>query len=230
MANSKVELASGEVLIDLTGDTVEAAALRNGYTAHDKAGNPVTGTIPEQAAKTVTPGASAQTAVAAGVYTTGAVTVAGDANLKAANIANGVSIFGVVGTLKAGASNIVTGSFTLASDMGASFASSGYLDIVSTTDLGFVPQKFAVFPKYIGLTANYIALAMYESGGGSMDYCNLHLKCSTTGSAAFSYSASEYNWTLSSAYALRYSSNKIQIKYGTSYKLKSGEWYWIAVA
>ena len=48
-----------------------------------------------QAAKTVTPGTANQTAVAAGRYTTGAVTVEGDANLIASNIASGVSIFGV---------------------------------------------------------------------------------------------------------------------------------------
>lgn len=51
-----------------------------------------------QAAKTITPSTSSQTAVASGRYTTGAVTVAGDANLKAENIKSGVSIFGVTGT------------------------------------------------------------------------------------------------------------------------------------
>lgn len=51
-----------------------------------------------QGAKTVTPGTAAQTAVASGRYTTGDVDVAGDANLKAENIAEGVSIFGVQGT------------------------------------------------------------------------------------------------------------------------------------
>jgi len=42
--NSKVVLASGEVLIDLTSDTVDAAHLLDGYTAHGKDGAPVTGT------------------------------------------------------------------------------------------------------------------------------------------------------------------------------------------
>lgn len=42
--NSKIVLASGEVLIDLTADTVDAAHLLDGYTAHGKNGAPVTGT------------------------------------------------------------------------------------------------------------------------------------------------------------------------------------------
>ena len=45
MANSKVQLANGTVLIDLTGDTVEASVLRSGYTAHDASGQAVTGTL-----------------------------------------------------------------------------------------------------------------------------------------------------------------------------------------
>lgn len=55
-----------------------------------------------QAGKTVTPSTSQQTAVASGRYTTGAVYVAGDANLIAGNIKQGVSIFGVAGSLTPG--------------------------------------------------------------------------------------------------------------------------------
>lgn len=51
-----------------------------------------------KAATTITPGTSAKTAVAQNVYTTGAVTVAGDTNLTATNIKNGVSIFGITGS------------------------------------------------------------------------------------------------------------------------------------
>ena len=60
-----------------------------------------------QAAKTVTPTTSDQTAVASNRYTTGAVKVKGDANLVAGNIKKGVSIFGVTGTFEGGA-NIAT--------------------------------------------------------------------------------------------------------------------------
>lgn len=41
--NSKVVLSNGTVLIDLTSDTVDAAHLLSGYTAHDMAGAPITG-------------------------------------------------------------------------------------------------------------------------------------------------------------------------------------------
>lgn len=42
--NSKVVLADGTVLIDLTSDTVDAAHLLSGYTAHGADGAPITGT------------------------------------------------------------------------------------------------------------------------------------------------------------------------------------------
>ena len=42
--NSKVVLANGTVLMDLTADTVDAAHLLSGYTAHGANGAPVTGT------------------------------------------------------------------------------------------------------------------------------------------------------------------------------------------
>lgn len=42
--NSKVVLADGTVLMDLTADTVDAAHLLSGYTAHGANGAPITGT------------------------------------------------------------------------------------------------------------------------------------------------------------------------------------------
>lgn len=41
--NSKIVLGNGEVLIDLTADTVTADKLLSGYTAHGKDGAPITG-------------------------------------------------------------------------------------------------------------------------------------------------------------------------------------------
>lgn len=42
--NSKVVLSNGTVIIDLTADTVDAAHLLSGYTAHEADGRPITGT------------------------------------------------------------------------------------------------------------------------------------------------------------------------------------------
>lgn len=80
-----------------SGGLITASATQNGgiVPAGTKSS---TQQLTTQAAKTVTPGTTNQTAVASGRYTTGAVQVAGDANLKAENIAEGVSIFGVAGT------------------------------------------------------------------------------------------------------------------------------------
>lgn len=54
-----------------------------------------------KAAATYTPGTSNQT-IAAGTYCSGVQTIKGDTNLKAENIASGVSIFGVAGTHSGG--------------------------------------------------------------------------------------------------------------------------------
>lgn len=63
---------------------------------------------------TITPGTSDKTAVPAGKYTTGATYVAGDSNLVAGNIKQGVSIFGVAGSLASG--TVYTGTATVTSD------------------------------------------------------------------------------------------------------------------
>lgn len=44
MANSKVVLGNGEVLMDLTADTIKKDKLLKGYTAHGADGEPITGT------------------------------------------------------------------------------------------------------------------------------------------------------------------------------------------
>lgn len=88
--------------------SVSAAGLITAKTEQEKGYVPggtksATKQLTTQAAKTVTPTTTNQTAVASGRYTTGNVVVAGDANLKAENIAEGVTIFGVTGTHSGGA-------------------------------------------------------------------------------------------------------------------------------
>ena len=45
MANNKVQLSDGTVLLDLTGDTVTPETLLSGVTAHNAAGNPIVGAV-----------------------------------------------------------------------------------------------------------------------------------------------------------------------------------------
>lgn len=90
--------------------TVSAGYVSSGTAGNATISGSATQQLTTQAAKTVTPGTSSQTAVAAGRYTTGAVTVAGDANLAAGNIKSGVSIFGVTGTYITAVLNITAPS------------------------------------------------------------------------------------------------------------------------
>lgn len=71
----------------------------SGSTAYAN-GVKYTGTIASKSAQTYTPTTSDQT-IAAGLFLSGAQTVKGDANLQPSNIAAGVSIFGVEGSLSA---------------------------------------------------------------------------------------------------------------------------------
>ena len=58
----------------------------------------LTASVTTKAAATITPGTSNQT-IASGTYLTGTQTIAGDADLVAGNIKDGVQIFGVTGNL-----------------------------------------------------------------------------------------------------------------------------------
>ena len=49
MAVNKIQTSGGDVLLDLTGDTVTASDLRAGVTAHNNAGEEIVGTLSRQA-------------------------------------------------------------------------------------------------------------------------------------------------------------------------------------
>lgn len=97
----RVEVATPMIDVSAGGLITATTEQEKGYVSGGT--KSATQRLTTQGAKTVTPGTTAQTAVASGRYTTGAVQVAGDANLVPENIAEGVSIFGVTGTHSGGA-------------------------------------------------------------------------------------------------------------------------------
>lgn len=103
----RVEVATPTIDVSAGGLITATTEQEKGYVpAGSKS---ATQQLTTQGAKTVTPGTTNQTAVASGRYTTGAVTVKGDANLVPENIAEGVSIFGVTGTLSS--AKVASGTF-----------------------------------------------------------------------------------------------------------------------
>lgn len=112
-----------------------AADLRTGKQLIDGSGNIVTGTMPEQAAQTITPGTSDKT-IASDRYLTGTQTIKGDSNLVAENIVSGKTIFGVSGSYTGGG-KMVNGSFITAGTSNVSKT--------VTHNLGSTPNLAVVF-------------------------------------------------------------------------------------
>lgn len=101
--------------------------------------------ITRKSAATYTPGTTDQT-IAAGQYLNGAQTIKGDSNLVAANIASGVSIFGIQGTHSGGSGSVslqaktniapTESSQTITADSGYDGLSSVQINAVSSTYVG----------------------------------------------------------------------------------------------
>lgn len=86
--------------VDTSDATIDNGnKMLSGVTAYGN-GTKYTGTISSKSAQTYTPTTSDQT-IASGQYLSGTQTIKGDANLSSSNIANGVTIFGVTGSLTA---------------------------------------------------------------------------------------------------------------------------------
>lgn len=120
-----VALATPSITVSTAGKITASVSQSAGYVADGT--KSATQQLTTQAAKTVTPGTADQTAVASGCYTTGAVTVKGDANLVAGNIKSGVSIFGVTGNLKSTSKTLNFAS--MHQSLSTSVSSDGYVGI-----------------------------------------------------------------------------------------------------
>lgn len=114
--------------------------------------------VTQKAAATYTPGTADQT-IAAGQYLSGAQTIEGDANLTAANIKSGTSIFGVTGSYggDSSGSSYQSASGTITTD------SSGYA-YITEDELPFVPDIVVLGPWAYG---DYPMCAVLYFGGDS---------------------------------------------------------------
>lgn len=133
--------ATPSISVSSAGLITAAATQTAGYVAAGT--KSATKQLTTQAAKTITPSTADQNAVASGVYTTGAVTVKGDANLKAENIAKGASIFGITGT-HAGGGNVATGYALIQYSSQKKFTVSG---------LGFTPSNLILMLDFYSTLA-----------------------------------------------------------------------------
>lgn len=120
------------------GSTPEIAVSDTGLITATSGSKSATKQLTTKAAVTITPGTSSKTAVSSGVYTTGAITVAGSSNLIASNIKSGVNIFGVIGS--ASIAQIVTVNIT--NNSGSSMLSVAYYNpSTSEVSLSSLPSS-----------------------------------------------------------------------------------------
>lgn len=145
-----------------------------------------------QAAQTITPSTSDKT-ITSGRYLTGTQTIKGDANLKAENIKNGVSIFGVSGSYEgsgggSGSGSVETCTVTIGIP-GVGYLRNimitQYIDgVFSTYMTELTEQKTMTFENVvcntgIGFATNSMVIPTYSvSGGASYNYHENTVKCS----------------------------------------------------
>jgi hypothetical protein len=98
MAEGFITRRGGKGGVDVSDATALTTDVLSGKTFYAGDEDIKTGTIASKGAETFTPSTSNQT-IASGQYLSGTQTILGDADLVAANIKDGVTIFGVEGTL-----------------------------------------------------------------------------------------------------------------------------------
>ena len=103
ISGTSASVSTGTNTLTLSKTISVTPSVTAGYVSAGTAGNSavsLTASVTTKGATTYTPTTSNQT-ISSGTYLTGAQTISGDANLVAANIKSGVSIFGVSGSLTA---------------------------------------------------------------------------------------------------------------------------------
>lgn len=160
MAYSKI-IYGGNVLIDLTGDTVAADKLLAGITAHGKDGEEITGTCAYDAATGDATAAEGEILLGKTAYVKGAkkagtmpnrgavtgtiATKAGEYTVPAGNIKAGVTILGVEGSYSGASIKAQTKSATPKTTAQTVSPDSGY-DYLSSVTVAAIPYAEAANP------------------------------------------------------------------------------------
>ena len=135
LSGSSATISTGTNTITLTKTGVTTTpTVSAGYVSSATASTAtvsLTASVTTKSAATITPGTSNQT-IAAGTYLTGIQTIAGDADLVAANIKSGVQIFGVTGTYEGSGSGGTSKNAQSAQSTTRS-TSSSYTEVISLT-------------------------------------------------------------------------------------------------
>lgn len=177
------KLVSGNTILGIegtaTGDATlsSSAQLRKGIIGYGKNGAKYTGSMTEKAAATYTPSTANQT-IAASQYLTGTQTIKGDANLLAANIKKGVTIFGIAGTWE----GYVRDNYTIiysggTNNDGVDFGS----DNDRGTYLSFKSRTVSLIKKYNLNKCNGLRFKCNSNNTGYSSYIKLWIKNSITG-------------------------------------------------
>lgn len=123
--------SSGLITASVSKTQSVTPSVSAGYVASGTAGTITvsgsdTSQLTTQSAQTITPTTTDQT-IASGTYLTGTQTIEGDANLIAANIAEGVSIFGITGTHSGGGGGSSTTTVSFSDESIFQVTGAGYI-------------------------------------------------------------------------------------------------------
>ena len=167
-------MASG-ALSDITVSSAGLITAQVGTSGYLASGTKKTKQLTTQAAKTWTPTTSDQS-IASGRYLTGKQTIKGDSNLIAENIRDGISLFGVLGTMVEGIDLLSIFGYTKISVDKVTYASTTSLqNLTLSHSLGESPKCFMILGGIIttnGSLRHYIHQSKYADNSIINDtYC-----------------------------------------------------------